>query len=74
MMRNQFRSSIQAGTRVELNLPAEHPAYAIHGLTAVVLRCLGCCDEETMPEVADYLVKIDGDESIIVVSSEWIAS
>jgi hypothetical protein len=72
MMRNQFRSSILDGTRVELELPVEHPAYNLHGSTAVVLRCLGCSEQETMPEVVDYLVKIDGDDSIIVVSSEWI--
>ncbi len=74
MMRNQFRSSILDGTRVELELPAAHPAYNLHGSTAVVLRCLGCSEEETMPEVVDYLVKVDGDDSIIVVSSDWISS
>ena len=73
MMRNQFRSSILDGTRVELTLPVEHPAFALHGMSAVVLRCLGCSDEESMPEVVDYLVKIDGNDSIILVSSEWIA-
>jgi len=42
-------------------------------MLAVVLRCLGCADEESMPDVVDYLVKIDGNDSIILVSSEWIA-
>jgi len=73
MMRNQlFRSSILDGTRVELGLPEEHPAYDLHGSKAVVLRCLGCSDEAELSEVVDYLVKIDGDDSIIVVSSDWI--
>lgn len=73
MMRNQlFRSSILDGTRVELDLPEEHPAYGLHGMKAVVLRCLGCSDEAELSEVVDYLVKIDGDDSIIVVSSDWI--
>ena len=73
MMRNRFRSSIVDGTRVELTLPVEHPAFDLHGMSAVVLRCLGCADEESMPDVVDYLVKIDGNDSIILVSSEWIA-
>jgi hypothetical protein len=73
MMRNRFRSSILDGTRVELTLPVEHPAFDLHGMSAVVLRCLGCVDEESMPDVVDYLVKIDGNDSIILVSSEWIA-
>ena len=73
MMRNQFRSSILDGTRVELTLPSEHPAFDLHGMSAVVLRCLGCSDEDSMPEVVDYLVKIDGNDSIILVSSEWVA-
>jgi hypothetical protein len=73
MMRNRFRSSIIDGTRVELTLPVEHPAFDLHGMSAVVLRCLGCADEESMPDVVDYLVKIDGNDSIILVSSEWIA-
>ena len=73
MMRNQlFRSSILDGTRVELNLPDEPPAAGLHGMSAVVLRCLGCSDEAELSDVVDYLVKIDGDDSIIVVSSEWI--
>jgi len=33
-------------------------------MSAVVLRCLGCADEESMPYVVDYLVKIDGNDSI----------
>jgi len=74
-MRNQlFRSSILDGTRVELELPEEHPAFDLHGMTAVVLRCLGCSDDAELSEVVDYLVKIDGDESIIVVSSDWVKS
>ena len=73
MMRNRFRSSILDGTRVELTLPVEHPAFDLHGMSAVVLRCLGCADEGNMPDVVDYLVKIDGNDSIILVSSDWIA-
>ena len=64
MMRNRFRSSIIDGTRVELTLPVEHPSFDLHGMSAVVLRCLGCADEESMPYVVDYLVKIDGNDSI----------
>ncbi len=73
MMRNQFRSSILDGTRVELRLPSDHPAFDLHGMSAVVLRCLGCADEDSMPDVVDYLVKIDSNDSIILVSSDWIA-
>lgn len=73
MMRHQlFRTSISDGTRVELELPEEHPAYELHGMAGVVLRCLGCSEEDFAPEVVDYLVKIDGNDSIIVVSSDWI--
>ena len=71
MMRNQFRSSILDGTRVELRLPSEHAAFDLHGMSAIVLRCLGCADEDSMPDVVDYLVKIDGNDSIILVSSDW---
>lgn len=73
MMRHQlFRSSIVDGTRVQLKLPEDHPAYSLDGQQGVVLRCLGCSDDSELTDVVDYLVKIDGDESIIVVSSEWI--
>ncbi|WP_342825217.1 hypothetical protein [Candidatus Lucifugimonas marina] len=73
MMRNQlFRSSIVDGTRVELELPEKHPADGLHGKSAIVLRCLGCSDDAELSDAVDYLVKIDGDDSIIVVSSDWI--
>jgi len=73
MMRHQlFRSSIVDGTRVQLKLPEDHPAYSFTGRQAVVLRCLGCSDDSDLTDVVDYLVKVDGNESIVVVSSEWI--
>ena len=70
---NRFRSSIADGTRVELSLPEGHIAYELDGKSALVLRCMGCLDEERRPETIDYMLKVDGSDSIIVVPAGWIA-
>ena len=69
---NRFRSSISDGTRVELALPVGHEAYDLNGKSALVLRCMGCFDEERTPDTIDYMVRVDGASSIIVIPATWI--
>jgi len=57
-----------------LSLPAGQRASHLDGKFAVVLRCLGCAEEERTPETVDYMVKVDGSDGIIIVPAAWIAS